>query len=312
MTGPLRSLSAYGDAARLVDGRRLRGLVRALRYDVEQHELPDTPDAELVAVARGAFESVDDAAERLRRLETLLRDRSDRRAVFLTIYTRMTERVQSRIAGGGFADPEWMRAYTATFTNYYRRAFLAFERGELGAVPDPWRIGFSTAIRGDALVIQDAFLGINAHINYDLALTLRDVGIDADRESKLADHRAVNEVLARLVDAQQTALAELYAAGVADVDAAFGRLDERLSLVGLRAGREQAWRVAVVLTDVGVSPVASLAQWVLRASATGGAAFVLGPSLDPVLLAQLWAFERESVDPDDVLDRLGARLDGVV
>ncbi|WP_424016539.1 DUF5995 family protein [Halorientalis pallida] len=309
MTAPLRTLSAYGDAARLLDARRVRGMARALRHDVEQYDPPDTPDAELVAVAQGAFESVADAAERLRTLEDLLREREDRRAVFLTIYTRMTERIHARIADGGFADAEWMRAYTTTFANYYRRAFLAFERGELGAVPDPWRIAFGTATGGDALVMQDAFLGINAHINYDLALTLRDVGIDADRAAKLADHRAVNEVLARLIDAQQTALAEVYAAGVADVDAALGRLDERLSLLGLREGREQAWRVAVVLTDVGFPPVASLARWVLRATATGGAAFVLGPTVDPDVLAELRRFEREGVELADVLERLGDELD---
>ncbi|SDF90680.1 DUF5995 family protein [Halorientalis regularis] len=309
MTALLRTLSAYGDAARLVDTRRIRGMARALRHDVAQYDPPDTPDAELVGVAQGAFESVADAAERLRTLEDRLREREDRRAVFLTIYTRMTERISARIAAGGFRDPEWMRAYTTRFANYYRRAFLAFERGELGAVPDPWRIAFGTATGSDALVLQDAFLGINAHINYDLALTLRDVGIDADRAAKRADHRAVNEVLARLIDAQQRALAEVYAAGVADVDAALGRLDERLSLLGLREGREQAWRVAVVLTDVGFPPVASLARWVLRATATGGAAFVLGPSLDPDLLAELRRFEQVGFDLDDVLERLVRRLD---
>jgi hypothetical protein len=309
MTDPLRSLSAYGDAARLVDARLLRGMARALRHDVEQYEPPATPDGELVAATRGAFESVADAADRLRELEGLLRERGDRRAVFLTIYTRMTGRIRARIEAGGFADPDWMRAYTVTFANYYRRAFLAFERGDLGAVPDPWRIAFGTAIRGEALVMQDAFLGINAHINYDLALTLRDVGIDPERERKLDDHRAVNEVLARLVDAQQRALAEIYAAGVADVDAALGRLDEELSLLGLREGREQAWRVAVVRTDVGLPPVASLARWVRRATATGGAAFVLGPPLDPTVMAELRRFEREGLDPDYVLDRLAMRLD---
>ncbi len=308
MTAPLRTLSAYGDAARLVDARRVRGMARALRHDVEQYDPPDTPDADLVAVAQGTFESVEDAAERLRELEDLLRERDDRRAVFLTIYTRMTERIRARIEADGFGDPAWMRAYTTAFANYYRRAFLAFERGELGAVPDPWRIAFGTATGGDALVLQDAFLGINAHINYDLALTLRDVGIDPDRAAKRADHRAVNEVLARLIDAQQRALAEVYADGVADVDDALGRLDEQLSLLGLREGREQAWRVAVVLTDVGFPPVASLARWVLRATATGGAAFVLGPSPDSDLLAELRRFEREGIELTAVLDRLADEL----
>jgi hypothetical protein len=230
------ALAPAGAVVGLVNRRRLRGMALALRYDVAQYDPPATPDEDLVAAASGPYDSVDDAAERLRRLEALLTERGDRRAVFLTVYTRMTARIRARIDRGGFRDPDWLRAYTTAFANYYRRAFLAFERGDLGAVPDPWRIAFGTALAGDALVMQDAFLGSNAHINYDLALTLRDVGIDPDRSGKRADHRAVNEVLARLVDIQQDVLAEMYASGIADIDVALGRVDERLSLLGLTEG----------------------------------------------------------------------------
>jgi hypothetical protein len=284
-------------------------MVLGLRHDIRQYGPPTTPDADLVAVTANQFESVDDASERLRRLEDRLVAREDRRSVFLTIYTRMTGRIRDRIDRGGFGETEWMRTYTTTFANYYRRAFLAFERGNLGAVPDPWRIAFGTALAGDALVMQDAFLGINAHINYDLALTLRDVGIEPNRPARRADHRAVNEVLARLVDAQQRALAELYAPGIADLDATLGRVDERLSLFGLTEGREQAWRIATVLTDVDWPFVRSLTRWVLRATATGGAAFVRGPALDATTLERLQRLERENLAVADVLDVLQSRLD---
>jgi len=304
------SLSTAVDVARLMNLERLRRMALALRGDPRQFDPPESPDPDLVAAAADPYESIADASDRLGRLESLLRDREDRRAVFLTIYTRMTRAIRDRIEDGGFANPSWMRRYTVTFANYYRRAFLAFERGELGAVPDPWRVAFGTAVAGDALVVQDAFLGINAHINYDLALTLRDVGIDPNRSAKRADHRAVNDVLARLVDAQQEALAEVYAPGVADVDDAFGRLDERLSLLGLTEGREQAWRVAVVSTDVEWPPVESYARWVLRATATGGAFLVLGPSLDAELLDRLRRLERDGGDAE-ALAGVHRRLDEV-
>jgi hypothetical protein len=302
------SLATAVDVAKLMTPERLRRAVFALRGDLQQFRPPARPDPALVSAAAGPYETVADASDRLRRLESLLRERGDRRAVFLTIYTRMTRSIRERIERGGFRDPSWMRRYTTAFANYYRRAFLAFERGELGAVPAPWRVAFGTAVAGDALVVQDAFLGINAHINYDLALTLGDVGIDPDRPAKYADHRAVNDVLARLVDAQQEALAEVYAPGVADLDDAFGRLDERLTLLGLREGREQAWRVAVVTTDVGWPPVESYARWVLRATATGGAFVVLGPGIDATLLDRLRRLEREG-DDEAVLASVRRRLD---
>ncbi|MFC6725414.1 DUF5995 family protein, partial [Halobium palmae] len=242
-------MAGYAEAARLLDGSTLRAVSLALRGGVDDYD-PGAPDPGLVEPVESPFGSVGGATERLSRLESRLRKRGDRRAVFLTIYVRMSREVHDGIGRGRFADPEWMREYLITFANYYRRAFLAFERGDLEAVPDPWRLAFGTAVRGDGLVVQDAFLGVNAHINYDLALADDDVGIDPNRARKYADHREINDVLAGLVDAQQRALARIYAPGIADIDALCDRFDEAATLYSMTEGREQAWRIAVVLTDV--------------------------------------------------------------
>jgi hypothetical protein len=301
-------MTGYTTLPRLLDSNRLRAVGLAFGVDPVADARDRTPDAALVDPTEHPFESVADAFDRLRTLERRLREAGDRRAVFLTIYTRMTAAVRDAIEDGHFADPDWMRRYTVTFADYYRRAFLAFERGDFDAVPDPWLVAFSTAVNGSALVAQDAFLGINAHINYDLALTLRDVGIDPDRRRKRADHRAINDVLTGLIDAQQVALADLYAPGLADVDAAFGRFDEALSLFSMIEGRAWAWRIATVLTDVRWSLARRYARWVLRATATGGAVFVRSPPVDPRILAALRAAERNR-SLDDALDSLAGRLD---
>ena len=286
-------------------------MLLAFRHDPGPVRRDADPVPALVDLTSSPFESVDDVLERLTALEEILRERSDRRAVFLTVYSRMTRAIRSRVDDGTFGDSEWMRRYTVAFADYYRRAFLAFERGRLGTVPAPWRVAFDTAVGGHRLVVQDAFLGINAHINYDLALTLIDVGIDPDRTDKLADHRTVNDVLRRLVDAQQDALAEFYAPGVADLDAAFGRLDEAFTLLGMTEGREKAWRIACVASDVTLPPVQSYARWVLRTTATGAAAFVLSPTVAPLLLEKLQGVERGG-GVDAALDHLADRLDEVV
>lgn len=297
-------IGGYIQTARLVDRENLRAMVLPLRGEVRGYEPLDEPDPGLVEAVDRPFESVTEVFDQLSHLEERLRERGDRRAVFLTIYVRMSREVHDGLEEGTFADPEWIRRYLVTFANYYRRAFLAFERGYIGAVPDPWRIAFGTAVRGDALVVQDAFLGVNAHINYDLALTVNDVGIDPDRVEKYADHLAINEILARLVDAQQRALTEIYASGVGDVDAGFGRLDESFALLSMTEGREQAWRIAVILTDVSIPPITSYARWVLRATATGGALFIRGPRLDLSLQRTLRTIETEGVGIEMMLERV--------
>jgi hypothetical protein len=304
-------MAGYATLARLLDTRRLRAVGLAARTDPAATVPPHDPDPSLLAAVEDPFETVDGAFDRLRDLERRLRGAGDRRAVFLTIYSRMTAAVRDAIRDGRFHDPDWMRRYTVAFADYYRRAFRDFERGDLDSVPDPWIIAFSTAVEGSALVAQDAFLGINAHINYDLALTLRDVGIDPDRRRKRADHREINAVLTDLIDAQQAALADLYAPGIEDIDATLGRFDEALSLFSMVEGRAQAWRIAAVLTDVSWGLARRYARWVLRATATGGAVFVRSPPVDPVILSALRRVE-EGRSFDDALDRLGERLDRAI
>ena len=294
--------------ARLVGPTELRAIWHAFRGDAGRFAPPGSPDPALVELVEAPFESVGDAEQRLGRLESRLRQRDDRRAVFLTIYVRMTRQVEEGIDEGLFTDPEWMRRYLVTFADYYRRAFLAFERGDIAAVPDPWRVAFGAAVNDETLVMQDAFLGVNAHINYDLALSLEAVGIDPDRDQKYADHLAIDAILAGLVDAQQRALADLYAPGVDDIDALLGQLDESLTLRSMTEGREQAWRVAAVRTDVTTPPVPSLAQWVLRATATGAALFILSPQLEPGVEAQLRHVEREGVSLEEMLGRVETEL----
>jgi hypothetical protein len=304
-------MGGYAAAAGLAKWDRVRAVALAVRRDAREVDPDREPAPALVEPVADPFESVDAVHDRLTTLEARLRRRNDRRAVFATVYARMTGAVRDRVDRGRFVDPDWMRAYTVTFANYYRRAFLDFERGHVGTVPEPWRIAFGTAARGRSLVVQDALLGVNAHVNYDLALALDDVGIDPRRERKRRDHRAVNDVLARLVDAQQAALAELYDPGIGTLDASLGRLDETFALFSLTEGREWAWRVAAVLADGGWTAVDRYARWLLRTTATGGALFVLAPTVDTEVVHALARAERDRVDLDATLEHTRRRMDAV-
>ncbi|REA05905.1 hypothetical protein DEQ92_06510 [Haloferax sp. Atlit-6N] len=277
------------------EGRKLAAAVR-------------TPNPSLAGVARDAteevlelvdapFRDVADAHERLSALESLLYDRGDRRAAFLTIYVRVTAEVDRGLGGGEFTDPEWVADYLVTFADHYRRAFRAFERGDHDDVPDPWQLSFETALAGESLVVQDVLLGVNAHVNYDLALALHEVGIDPDRPAKYDDHRRINRVLRRLVDEEQDLIAERYADGVADIDESLGRFDEALSFFTLREGRRNAWRGAVALTDGRFRPVERAVYWYLRSLTMGAGHFILAPSSNPAVrrrLAQLEAGDGSS------------------
>ncbi len=163
-------------------------------------------------------------------------------------------------------------------------------------VPDPWRLSFETSLSGESLVTQDILLGINAHVNYDLALALAEVGIDPQRHAKYDDHRRINRVLRRLVDEEQDLIAARYADGIADIDESFGRLDETLSFFTLREGRRNAWRGAVALTDGRYEPVKRAVRWCLRSVTMGAGHFILAPTANTTLRDRLERVENGGRD----------------
>ena len=250
--------------------------------DAVAAELADAdPDAALLDLVAAPFASVDDVAERLARTESYLRERGDRRAVFLTVYSRMTATVRTAIDDGAFVDPEWTASYLVAFAERYRRALVAFERRAFGSLPRPWLLAFAAAARGETLVAQDALLGINAHIAYDLTYTLGDVGIDSDRGVKREDHDRINAILARLVQTAQDALVEAYdAVGIAGIDRLLDPFDDRLALLGLKALREFAWRNAVLRADLPAWAGEPYVDWRTETVATGAAAVLLAPDVD--------------------------------
>ena len=280
----------------LLSGHRFRRIRRTIGREVSAFAVDVETDPERTALVSTPFESVEDTSTRLEQLETMLLEQSDRRAVFLTIYTEMTRETIRSIESGAFNDPNWMKQYLVRFAEYYRRAFRNYERGALADVPDPWIVAFGTALRGDALVMQDALLGINAHINYDLAVALSEIGLDPDRPEKYADHTRINEILYRLVSVQQELLSRQYAPGLSRVGERLGRLDDIVAGAGLRRAREHAWEVAALRSDVGWLPIERYTRWILSRTATGGAYLLLQPKLSPEAIQLLREVERGELD----------------
>jgi hypothetical protein len=292
----------------LLDPTALRAVARSVGGSLEDLGPVEDPDPALLDLLEEPYESVGEAATRLDVLESRLRERQDRRSVFLTIYVTMTRSVDARLDESAFEDPEWMERLLVSFADHYRRACYDYERGAIEAVPKPWRVAFGTAVRGDALLLQDAYLGVNAHINYDLAFALEETGLDPNRDQRYRDHRQINDILADLVDVQQDALADVYAPGVADLDAILGRFDELATLQSMVQGREQAWRVAVLRTDFGWGPVPALARSLAELTATGVALGIRSPPLDHPLLQDLRHVEQEGIDLGSTLDEVHARV----
>ena len=181
-------------------------------------------------------------------LEPLQANR-DQRRYFHATYQRTTIAVAEEIKRGGFADAEWVERWDVAFADLYLEALEASLAGRHPA--RPWDIAFGAPANLPAL--RHVLLGMNAHINYDLPQALLavitdeqfgDAALLARRE---ADHRAIDEVLASRVSAEDDELAR-----ISGPTPLLDRLLRPFNRLGtqrfLREAREKVWANAIGLS----------------------------------------------------------------
>lgn len=227
-------------------------------------------------------------------LEERFRAGRDRRSIFLTLYGVVSAEMRDRLASGTFADEVWVERYAVAFANLYREALEAYETGRMAAVPRAWRRCFDSAAAGTNLVLQDVLLGVNAHVNNDLAFALDRVSVSPDRESRRRDHNAVNQVLTGVTERATERLALLYAPGMSTMDCAAGDLDELVSRISLDTARDSAWESACALADARGPVERGLAAARVSSRASVMARLLLAPSRRPTLIATCRRLEEES------------------
>ena len=186
----------------------------------------------------------------------------DRRAIFLGCYRLMTVNMHTALASGEFHDARWVGALLERFADYYFDALAAYVqatgRGPAanGEVPAVWRLTHDAARNPETQVLQNLMLGVNAHICYDLVLTVAELLApewaslgDERRARRHADHSHVNAVIARTVDAVQDTVVERFAPRLDLLDLALGPLDEWLASRLIARWREGVWQAAVQMAE---------------------------------------------------------------
>ncbi len=234
---------------------------------------------------QGVYRTMDDVVAGFGAWEAHLRDARDRRSIFLTLYGIVSAEIRARLAQGFFADNAWVHRYAVAFANLYREALERYDARRLSEVPKAWRLCFDAAGAGTGLVLQDMFLGVNAHVNRDLPFALSAVSIEPDRARRYQDHAAVNAVLASVVDRAAEQIATLYAPGLSAMGEVAGQLDEMLSLFSLQLARESAWESAVSLANARNMAERRLAGTLIESRATVMARLLRAPSLSPSVVA---------------------------
>jgi len=128
-------------------------------------------------------------------------------ARFSDLYLTITGRIRDHVGTGGFfADDRYLARLDVVFANRYLDALRAWagpagDAAGDGPVPECWRLLFDAPDDGEITAFQLAAAGVNAHINFDLAVAVVDTGRefgDADLGTgrRHDDYLKVNDVFA--------------------------------------------------------------------------------------------------------------------
>ncbi|XXY46906.1 DUF5995 family protein [Sorangium sp. So ce269] len=208
------------------------------------------------AVLEGVTMKPVNVAEALVALETVaarLREKNDPRAVFPDVYAVITRRVKEAVVDGRddrFLEPAWISRLAGIFCEYYLKALEASLDGRSTGV-EAWDVAFQCNSASGTAAAVHALLGINAHINYDLALGLYQniVQHGAVQDARLLgryrhDHDLVNEILAAAMPEIFAILSDRYGCPLARI-ATFTKDVQRtvssVVLFMLRKWRDRVW-----------------------------------------------------------------------
>jgi hypothetical protein len=239
------------------------------RFDASSHSIPRSRarTSHGLVILEGIPTSPSSAREALSCLTLLgarLRAAGDPRAAFADVYAIITRRVCEALEGSSaplFEEPCFISQLAGRFCALY----LAVMRRSLAREPEPiaaWSMADRRSTSRWTLPVQHALLGLNAHINYDLALGLRATVSalgGADDPEKMAryrhDHDAVNGILDAAVPEALELLAVRHGCPASRFLLAarteVRRAASRAALFALEVWRSRAWNDSLALLAAG-------------------------------------------------------------
>ncbi|WP_417610527.1 DUF5995 family protein [Owenweeksia hongkongensis] len=160
-------------------------------------------------------------------------------ALFAYVYRRTTAQIKAEIEAGSFEDPERMTTFDINFASLYINAYRNYFSET--PVTKCWQISFD-ARNDNITILQHILLGMNAHINLDLAIAASSVMRGQDIAPLERDFNKVNEVLGSLVDELQGKLGKVSFLMFL-VDFIGREHDENIINFGMLQARGQSWKI---------------------------------------------------------------------
>jgi Family of unknown function (DUF5995) len=184
---------------------------------------------------------IDEVVQNLDRIIGHSAAHQSRLGYFPALYRKVTLQVARKISEGQFEDGSRMERLDVLFANRYLDAFEVYRQGK--AVPASWRIAFDASAEWWPIVLQHLLLGINAHINLDLAVAAAATCPGPSLPSLKNDFNRINSILASLVDDVKAELNAVWPL-LGLLDRLSGRSEDVLINFSMTKARDCAWQAA--------------------------------------------------------------------
>ena len=210
------------------------------------------PPINPLAALAAAPSTIDDVLDRMQRIELAL-PAEDGVACFNRLYRAMTLEVREAAGTAVFEDTHFIERLDVVFAIRY---FDTFGQSGTPVASRAWGVLFDARARPNVAPLQFALAGMNAHINFDLALAL--VATCAERNvapvtgsPQHRDHLRINDILARV---EERVKRSFLTGPLARLDVAAGRVDDELALWSTARARDAAWTSAEMLWTLRLIP----------------------------------------------------------
>ncbi|MES2777789.1 MAG: DUF5995 family protein [Bacteroidota bacterium] len=190
--------------------------------------------------------TIQEVLNRLDEIVLACENAPSRQGYFAVLYRRMTLAVQQGIQQKSFAGAERMERLDVIFAKRYIDAFDAWEQNR--PVTKGWHAAF-TAGNEKLTVIQHLILGVNTHINLDLAIAAAEAAPGVEISDLQADFDLINDTIGSLISEVQDKLTKVWWP-LRFVRKITNNQHDAVINFSIVAARKAAWASAVALANI--------------------------------------------------------------
>lgn len=172
---------------------------------------------------------------------------NSRIGLFAYIYRRTTFEIASEISLGNFKDNKQLEILDVEFANMYLDAYRDYKKDK--QVSAVWAYAFDH-VDESLTILQHILLGMNAHINLDLAVATAKTMHGQEINTIEADFNKVNDILQQITNELQDRLSRVSPLMFV-LDLIGKNKDEKVIDFSMRKAREQSWNSANLIWSLG-------------------------------------------------------------